>query len=65
MRNFFVRKSFWQLLSSYMYIVKAAETTFVRKICMFNVDEILRQEVKDELKIMHTRLMLSVGIRLE
>jgi len=26
--------------SSYMYIVKAAETTFVQKICMFNIDEI-------------------------
>ncbi len=26
--------------SSYMYVVKAAETTFVQKICTFNVDEI-------------------------
>jgi len=29
-----------QLFSSYMYVVKAAKTTFVRKICTFNVDEI-------------------------
>jgi len=28
------------VFSSYMYIAKAAKTTFVRKICMFNVDEI-------------------------
>ncbi len=26
--------------SSYMYVVKAAETTFAQKICTFNVDEI-------------------------
>jgi len=32
--------SFWQLFSSYMYEVKAAETTFVRKIRTFNIDEI-------------------------
>ncbi len=32
--------SFWQLFSSYMYILKAAKTMFVRKICTFNVDEI-------------------------
>jgi len=25
---------------SYMYVVKAAETTFVREICTLNVDEI-------------------------
>jgi hypothetical protein len=31
---FFVRKSFLQLFSSYMYVVKAAETTFVQKIRM-------------------------------
>ncbi len=35
-----VRTSFQQPFSSYMYVVKAAETTFVRKIRMFNVDEI-------------------------
>jgi len=35
-----VRKSFWQLFSSYMYVEKAAETMFVQKNCMFNVDEI-------------------------
>jgi len=40
MRAFFVQMSFWQLFSSYMYVVKASETTFVRKICTFNVDEI-------------------------
>ncbi len=32
--------SFWQLFSSYMYVVKAAETTFVQKIHTFNVDKI-------------------------
>jgi len=32
--------SFWQLFSSYMYIVKAAKTKFVWKICTFNDDEI-------------------------
>jgi len=37
---YFVRTSFWQFFSSYMYVVKAAKTMFVRKICMFNVDEI-------------------------
>jgi hypothetical protein len=31
---------FWQLFSSYMYVEKAAETTFIQKICMKNVDEI-------------------------
>jgi hypothetical protein len=30
----------WQLFSSYMYIEKAAESTFVQKICTQNVDEI-------------------------
>jgi hypothetical protein len=35
-----VQTSFWQLFSSYMYVVKAAKTMFVRKICMFNIDEI-------------------------
>jgi len=40
MYKFFVRTLFWQLFSSYMYVEKAAETTFVQKICMKNVDEI-------------------------
>ncbi len=30
-REFFVQKSFQQLFSSYMYLEKAAEKTFVRK----------------------------------
>ena len=38
--NFFVRKSFWKLFSSYMYVEKAAEMTFVQKICVNNIDEI-------------------------
>ncbi len=38
--NFFVRTLFWQLFSSYMYVVKAAKTMFVQKIWTFNVDEI-------------------------
>ncbi len=29
MYNFFVQMLFWQLFSSYMYVEKAAETTFV------------------------------------
>jgi hypothetical protein len=40
MLEFFVRTLFWQLFSSYMYIVKAAENTFVQKIRKFDVDEI-------------------------
>ncbi len=39
MPAFFKRKSFWQLFSIYMYIVKAAKTTFVQKIGAYNVDE--------------------------
>jgi len=39
-RKFFIRTLFQQLFSSYVYIVKAARTTFVQKICTFNVDEI-------------------------
>jgi hypothetical protein len=35
--NFSYAHWFRQLFSSYMYV---AETTFVRKICMFNIDEI-------------------------
>ena len=35
--NFSYEHWFWQLFSSYMNV---AETTFVRKICSFNVDEI-------------------------
>ncbi len=31
--EFFVRMLFWQLFSSYMYIEKAAKTTFIQKIC--------------------------------
>ncbi len=38
--NFLYERWFWQLFSSYMYVVKAAKMTFVRKICTFNVDEI-------------------------
>ncbi len=39
--KFFVRtSSFWQLLSIFVCKKKAAETTFVRKIRTFNVDEI-------------------------
>jgi hypothetical protein len=38
--RFFVRMSFWQLLSSYMQVENAPKKTFVRKICAFNVDEI-------------------------
>jgi len=38
--NFFVRKLFRQLFSSYMYIEKAATTTFVWKIHANNIDEI-------------------------
>ncbi len=38
--NIFCTNMFWQLLSSYMYVAKAAKTTFVRKICTFNIDEI-------------------------
>ncbi len=36
----FVRKSFWQLFSSYMYIEKAAKMMFVWKICAHYIDEI-------------------------
>ncbi len=44
----FVRISFWQLFCSYMYVVKAAKTTFVRKNRMFNVDEIDTWKKKQE-----------------
>jgi len=30
----------WAAFSSYMYVVKAAKTTFVQKSCTFNIDEI-------------------------
>jgi len=39
-QKFFVWKSSRQLFSSYMYIENAAETMFVRKICVHNIDEI-------------------------
>jgi len=38
--NFSYERCFSSFFSSYMYVVKAAETMFVRKICTFNVDEI-------------------------
>ncbi len=45
--KFFVQMLFWQLFArtrnvhvTYMYVEKAAETTFVQKTCAFNVDEI-------------------------
>jgi len=38
--KFFVQTLFWQLFSSYMYIVKDAEMTFVQKFWTFNIDEI-------------------------
>jgi len=44
--------------SSYMYLVKAAETTFVRKICLFNVDEIdtkSKRRTIDALKVLIPR----------
>jgi len=31
---------FRQLFSSYVYVEKADKMTFVRKICMYNIDEI-------------------------
>ncbi len=31
---------FWQLFSSYVFVEKAAEATFIRKICTYNIDEI-------------------------
>ncbi len=37
--KFFVWTLFQQIFSSYMYIEKAAETMFVRKICTWNVDD--------------------------
>ncbi len=40
MYEFFVQTLYWQLFSSYMYIEKAAELTFVQKICTENIDEI-------------------------
>jgi len=40
MCEFFLSTLFWQLFSSYMYVIKAAKMTFVQKICTFNVDEI-------------------------
>jgi hypothetical protein len=40
MHAFFVLTMFWQLFSSYMYVVKAAKMTIIRKISTFNVDEI-------------------------
>jgi len=39
-RKFFLRTSFWQLFSSYMYIEKVAKTTFVQRRRAKNVDEI-------------------------
>jgi hypothetical protein len=38
--KFFVQRLFRQLFSSYMYVEKAAEMTFVQKICTQNVVEI-------------------------
>jgi len=38
--EFFVRTLFWQLFLSYMYIVKAAEMTFIQKNYAYNIDEI-------------------------
>jgi len=38
--EFSVQALFQQLFSSYMYVEKAAKTTFIRKICTENVDEI-------------------------
>jgi len=43
MYKFFVRMLFWQLFSSYMYVEKAAETTFIQKKlyvkCWWNWDQ--------------------------
>jgi len=39
-REFFVRTLFRQLFSGYMYVVKAAKTTFVWKTCVYTTDEI-------------------------
>ncbi len=48
----FVRTLFQHLFSSYMYVVKAAKMTFVRKICTFNVDEIdTWSQINQHLKI--------------
>jgi len=38
--HLFVQTSFRQLFSSYVYVEKAAKTTFVQKRCAFNIDEI-------------------------
>ena len=39
--NFSYEHLFDSFFSSYMYIVKAAKTTFIQKICTFNFDEIV------------------------
>jgi len=40
LRIFLYKRRFGSFFSSYVYVEKAAKTTFVRKICTFNVDEI-------------------------
>ncbi len=39
-KHFSYERHFGSFFSSYMYVVKAAKTMFVRKICTFNIDEI-------------------------
>ncbi len=38
--NFTYECHFSSIFSSYMYVKKASETTFIQKICTYNVDEI-------------------------
>jgi len=45
--------------SSYMYIVKAAKTTFIRKICTFNVDEIDYIQILDILTLCYKNFLIE------
>jgi hypothetical protein len=49
-------------ISSYMYVVKAAETTFVRKIHIFNIDEIDTSEKSSEILTFLTNINISPNI---
>jgi len=49
-KNFLYECHFGSFFSSYVYIENAAETTFVQKICTYNVDEIDSRGLKHGLK---------------
>ncbi len=60
MCQFFVQTLFWQLFSSYMYVVKAAKTTFIQKTRAYKVDEIDCWKSENDFELWQTTISSKI-----